>query len=490
MAKGRGHSTGAPPALARAAARSATSRRGGMVDGVGSIKFKLEVIFFAFYAKIRMKNKKIMLIQFSVANYRSILERQTLSMVASNYFAELVGQNTCAPDAGTGVPSLLRSAVLYGPNASGKSSVIEALRFMQKQVLDSHKESQAGDAIEVSPFKLTAQSRNADTEFEITFVEQGVRYEYGFCCNKIRFTEEWLIAYPLGRAQKWFHRVVDPKTSTDVYKFSPTFLGGKQRHKIWTDSTRPNALFFSKAIQSNNEQLKPAFDWFKSRLRVIHSVEKLSDGFTRQQFKDDEKREKIVAFMSAADPSISDIRLRETEFSIEALPNEIPTQLKQIILRDLNLHGKKSVELRFFRNDVNTENAVEFSVQEESDGTRSLFNLAGPWLDVIENQRVLVVDELDTSLHPLLVHHLVKQLHHAGSHAQLIFTTHDTTLLSQKLLRRDQVWFLEKDAQSASRLYPLSDFSPRDNEAIERGYLNGRYGSIPFLKDLDFYAVR
>jgi hypothetical protein len=101
----------------------------------------------------------------------------------------------------------------------------------------------------------------------------------------------------------------------------------------------------------------------------------------------------------------------------------------------------------------------------------------------------LVVDELDTSLHPMLVHYLVKRLHLENSKAQLIFTTHDTTLLSQKILRRDQVWFMEKDAQRASKLYPLSDFSPRENEAIERGYLNGRYGGIPFLKDLDFYGV-
>lgn len=151
--------------------------------------------------------------------------------------------------------------------------------------------------------------------------------------------------------------------------------------------------------------------------------------------------------------------------------------------------GRKLIEPLFFHKDVNTQESVEFDESEESDGTLALFAFAGPWLDVIDNQRILVVDELDTSLHPLLVHHLVKRLHHEGTKAQLIFTTHDTTLLSQKLLRSDQVWFMEKDAKGATRLYPLSDFSPRDNEAIERGYLNGRYGGIPFLKDLDFYGV-
>lgn len=427
-----------------------------------------------------------MLIQFSVANYRSILERQTLSMAASTYFKELEAANTFMPDQDDSVPRLLRSTVLYGPNASGKSTLIQALQFVKWQVLNSQKESQAGDAIDVVPFKLTADSRAADSEFEVNFVEQGVRYEYGFCCNRERFTEEWLIAYPLGRAQKWFHRVFDAGVGKDAYKFSTSFLGGRQR-QTWASQTRQNALFFSTAIQLNNEQLKPSFDWFKLRLRVFDSVRGFSPGYTLQRCGKDEDRKRVVEFMNSADLSIADIQLKETVFSADTLPKGMPASIKDDFLKDMD--GRKFIEPRFFHRDVGTQDSVEFEETEESDGTRALFAFAGPWLDVIENERVLVVDELDTSLHPLLVHHLVRRLHHEGTKAQLIFTTHDTTLLSQKLLRRDQVWFMEKDAKSATRLYPLSDFSPRDNEAVERGYLNGRYGGIPFLKDLDFYGV-
>lgn len=429
---------------------------------------------------------RIMLIEFSVTNFRSILERQTLNMAASSYFKELESLNTFVPDQDDGVPRLLRSTVLYGPNASGKSTLIQALQFVKGQVLNSQKESQAGDPIDVVPFKLTTASRAAGSEFEVTFIEQGVRYDYGFCCDRERFTEEWLIAYPLGRAQKWFHRVFDAETGKDAYKFSTSFTGGRQR-QMWAAQTRSNALFFSTAVQLNNEQLKPAFDWFKSRLRVFDSAQGFHGADTVQRCDKDEDRQRVVAFMNSADLSIADIRLKETVFSVEILPKDMPTALKDEFLKDMG--GKKFVEPRFFHRDADTQESVEFAEAEESDGTRALFAFAGPWLDVIENERVLVVDELDTSLHPLLVHHLVKRLHHEGTKAQLIFTTHDTTLLSQKLLRRDQVWFMEKDAKSATRLYPLSDFSPRDNEAVERGYLNGRYGGIPFLKDLDFYGV-
>lgn len=427
-----------------------------------------------------------MLLDFSVTNYRSILERQTLSMAASSYFKELEAPNTFDIGTAEKMPRLLRSAVLYGPNASGKSTLIQALKFMKDRVLNSQKESQAGDEIDTVPFKLSASSRSANSEFEIAFFEQGIRYEYGFRCNRQRFVEEWLFAYPLGRAQKWFHRVYDPALGKDVYKFSSTFEGDRKRQD-WKAQTRANALFLSTAIQLNNTQLRSVFEWFRHRLRVVDSANGLSPGYTMTRCKDSGDKKKIIEFMNSADISIADISLKTAIFSPESLPKDLPDQVRQEFSRQMN--GKEITTVKFLHRDAQTNESIEFEQEEESDGTRALFAFAGPWLDVIENERVLVVDELDTSLHPLLVHHLVKLLHHKGTKAQLIFTTHDTTLLSQKLLRRDQVWFMEKDATRSTRLYPLSDFSPRENEAVERGYLNGRYGGIPFLKELDFYGL-
>lgn len=428
-----------------------------------------------------------MLIQFSVENFRSILDRQTLNMSASKYFKELEQLNTFDAGSIEQVPHLLRSNVIYGPNASGKSTLVSAMDFMRDRVINSAKESQANEEIEVTPFKLTASSRASDSEFEVAFIEDGVRYQYGFRCNRQRFTEEWLFAYPEGRTQKWFQRAFNSETDTDDYRFSASFLGGRRRQD-WKADTRPNALFLSKALQNNSEQLKPVLNWFQQRLRIIKAHQFLAPGFTINRCRDDADRRRVVEFMNSADLSIADIRIDTQVFSPEILPKDMPNALRDEISQQMA--GREMLEATFMHEDVETHEPIEFDQEEESDGTRALFAFAGPWLDVIEKERVLVVDELDTSLHPLIVHYLVKLLHHQGCKAQLIFTTHDTTILSQKILRRDQIWFMEKNDKNATELYPLSDYSPRDNEAIERGYLNGRYGGIPFLKDLDFNGIR
>ena len=417
-----------------------------------------------------------MLIEFSVTNFRSILERQTLSMAASSYFGELEEANTFDAGAGTGTLRLLRSAALYGPNASGKSTLIKALSFMETQVRYSQQGRHFGDEIDVVPFKLTDASIGADSTFEIILIEGDVRYEYGFSCNRQRFTEEWLTAYPKGRPQKWFHRVFDAAAEADVYKFGTSFLGARLREG-WSLQTRQNALFLSTAVQLNNEQLKPVFNWFNQKLIVLGAMHSLSARTTLNELKDPIGKHEILNFMNAADLSLADIEIRPSYAPREGLSGGLTTAFSPL---------EKPV---FIHSNTQTGAPVELSESEESQGTLALFAFAGMWMHTMKNEHILVVDELDSSLHPLVVQHLVKRLHHAGTKAQLVFTTHDATLLSQSLFRRDQVWFMEKDKNNATRLYPLSDFSPRENEAIERGYLNGRYGAIPFLKDLDFYGV-
>lgn len=430
-----------------------------------------------------------MLIEFTATNFRSIRSSQTLSLVASKALKEKDLENN-AFEAGIGedgLPRLLRSAVVYGPNAAGKSTLVGALSFMRKWVNTSAQKAQVGEPInEVQPFRLSAESRKQDSEFEIHFIEAGVRYQYGFSLNVERITGEWLIAYPLGKPQRWFERVFDASTQKDQYKFSTSLLGGKKLHNERASLTIGNALYLSVAVQKGNEQLRPVFSWFQNRLRIVSAMDDIGSGFTQRMCEKMEDKKRVLEFMNSAGISVHDIAIEKKPFSKDDLPPDMPIAFKDELSKAMN--GKTIKEAKFLHKDVDTGDFVPLDEKDESDGTLSLFAFAGPWLDVLSNDYVLVVDEIDTSLHPLVVHHLVRLLNSHKGHAQLVFTTHDTTLLSQRILRRDQIWFVEKDKGDSTHLYSLADFSPRENEAIEKGYLNGRYGAIPFLSKLDFYG--
>ncbi len=423
-----------------------------------------------------------MLIEFSLTNYRSYLAPQVLTLTA-NTATELQETNTFVSPV-SNLPRLLRSAVVYGPNAAGKSNLIQAIAFMKGFVLSSAKESQEGEIINTKPFLFNGQSPRNSSEFEILFIQDDIRYQYGFAVNSKRVTGEWLFAYPESRAQKWFERNYDPEIQKDIWYFGPKFTG---RRKVWQEATRSNALFLSAAIQLNNEQLKPIFNWFDHKLQVIGQGENILPTFSADECEEEEKKREILKFMNAADLSITDIFLEKKEFSRKDLPAKMPQKLKEEISKELE--GKKLTSLFFMHPSSDTEEDVALEFEEESAGTRKLFALAGPLLDVLNDGLVFFVDELDTNLHPLLIRFLLNLFHNPETNrknAQLIFTTHDTAVLDQTYIRRDQVWFVEKDAENATRLYPLSDYKPRKGEAIQKGYLYGRYGALPFPGELRF----
>ncbi len=422
-----------------------------------------------------------MFIEFSVTNFRSIRETQTLSLTASAAIKELQEQNSFSTDLAA-LPRLLRSAVIYGPNAAGKSSFILAMAFMKDRVINSAKESQYGEKIDTKPFLFDQASQSQPSEFEVLFVADGVRYQYGFAVTKERVTREWLLAYPEGRAQRWFERQYDTSTRQENWYFG-THLKG--RRQIWQEATRDNALFLSTAIQLNSEQLQPVFNWFASMLQIV-GPEGLEPGLTMSIFTTESSKQKMMGFLAAADLSIADIKLERRKFSADELPEDTPDRFKK------SLDGKdimKIMKIKFLHTVNNTEDTIELDMNEESQGTAKLFAFAGPWLDVLEKGTVLLVDELDNSLHPIIVRFLVSFFHNSETNqhnAQLIMATHDISLLDKDLFRRDQIWFVEKDRSHATRLYPLSDFSPRKGEALEKNYLHGRYGALPFIGELKF----
>jgi len=417
-----------------------------------------------------------MLIEFSVTNFRSIRGTQTLNMAASKYDKELVGTN-CTETPVVGLPRLLRSAVIYGPNAAGKSNLLKALGFMQNFVLKSHSH-QEGAMINVAPFALAGETKNEPSEFEIFFIQDGIRYQFGFAVNRSRVTKEWLYSYPKGRVKRLYERAFDPDLNDDKW-YDPSLTGPKD---LWKKSTRKNALFLSTAIHWNSEQLKPVFNWFQSNLVVILPGGEFNIGHSINQCTTDEGKQKIMEFMNAADISIAGIELQKLALTHELLPLDMPQSIKDQIVKD-------GVSLVRFQHKTDTGESLTLDITEESDGTQKLFSYAGPLLEVLANGRILVVDELDTSLHPLMVRFLISLFQNPvinKHNAQLVFTTHDTSVLDPELYRRDQIWFVEKAKDQSSRLYPLSDFSPRKGEALERNYLHGRYGALPFIGELRF----
>lgn len=382
------------------------------------------------------------------------------------------------PDLGM---NLLRSAVVYGANASGKSNLMEALMTMRDLVTQSV-EIEPGAIIPVTPFLLDKDFAQGSSSFEISFIQEDIRYEYGFSVDSEYVHEEWLNAYPKGRTQTWFERSRTSATEADNWYFGPNLKGEK---KTIAQMVRPNALFLSVAAKFAHDQLTPVYEWFSNSLRGVNLGSHLSrraiEEFTMNMVDSSpEIRSLIVTLLRKADLGISNIEVSKRSLSEIDAPMEMFSPEFRARLME-----SETVEARMMHSTEDVE--VPFAWEDESCGTRRLFAISGPWLYSLHNGMVLIVDEIDSSLHPALVRTLIQMFHNSEinlNDGQLIFNTHDTTQLDGTLFRRDQIWFVEKDASGASHLYPLLDFKPRKGEALEKGYLQGRYGAIPFIGEL------
>lgn len=416
-----------------------------------------------------------MLIEFRVANYRSIKEEQTLSLMASGG-GELLDSHTFEVKGFKN--KLLRSAAVYGPNASGKTNLLLALRSMRAIVRESAREGHSGDPLPVEPFKLDSRSCEEPTQFEVVFMVQGVRYQYGFSATATSVVSEWLFAFPEGRPQRWFDRELG-KNGHYKWKLGASLKGEKQ---LWQKSTRDNALFLSTAVQLNSQQLQPVYDWFNDTLRIV-GVGGVSPGFSAS-FCEEHGSEKVADFLMKADLGIHNLHVRRQSLDLESLPEGIPDRVKWDTVKTTTGKNAAMYEIKAVRKSSSGE-SVEFDLfREESGGTRKAFSLAGPFIDSLQEGHVLGIDELHNSLHPELVKFLVSLFNDNTTNprnAQLLFTTHETSILNQKILRRDQIWFCEKDKNQATTVFALTDFHPRKRvENLELAYLSGRYGALPY----------
>jgi len=417
-----------------------------------------------------------MLLEFSVTNFRSIGDRQSLSLVPGS--SREVRQRFSHVTGVKGAPYALRVAGIFGPNGSGKSALIQAMSFMRRFVVDSAREGQEGDKIDVKHFLFGAEDTSDLSEFEIVILLDGMKYQYGFMVNSEKVHAEWLyVVPPTGRMQRWFERSVDSETGIDSWYINPSIKGEKE---TWRKSTRDNALFLSQAVQLRAESFQPIFHWFQKKLKVIPSSQRLSDNYTAKNCGDADQKAKILELMSSVDTGIADFETAENEITEDIISSVFTGEMKEHARAQLK--DKKFFEVRAGRRNISGD-LVYLDMADESDGTRVLFALAGPWIDVLENGHCLIIDELSNSLHPLAYHYLVDLINSSNNKngAQLIFTSHDTSILTGKKMHPDEINFVEKSSALKTVIKPLSDFEVRSDEAIQRGYLGGRYGALPVI---------
>ncbi len=412
-----------------------------------------------------------MLMEFSVENYMSIKDKVTLSMVASK---DTSHENNFIKNADKGV-NILNTAVIYGANASGKTTVLRGIAFLTFFLNMSH-EMQKGRKIPVKPFKLDRVCLEKPSSFEIIFKTEDVKYAYGFSATEDKVIDEYLYYYPNGRQSIIFER-----ENTTEYKFtSDVELQTQIKNKF--DS--PNKLYLSTASLWEYENAQIPFEWLYSSLQIIISHERLEEITADMMRKSETLNKKVKYLIKNAVKDIEDITFIEIELNKKDNP----------LLKYLNEEAKskissnndnKLLSVNTSHKMNNSQELVEFDLAEESEGTQKLFGLLGPWVDVLERGSTLIVDELDIRLHTHLTRFLVGLFQDPEinkKNAQLIFSTHDTNLLDQDLFRRDQIWFTEKKEDNSTDLYSLDDFTVRKDAAIEKGYLQGKYGAIPYMK--------
>lgn len=397
-----------------------------------------------------------MILEFCANNFLSLKDEMRLSLLASNLKEEQLEANDLLPLADTGM-SALRSAVIYGANASGKSNVLKAFNFYKQFIVGSFKNSQAGEAIEVENFRLNAKTAGEPTTMEATFVAGDSIYRYGFEVDRRSVRGEWLYRRANKKRAKEIEVFYRENDAATIHRDSPMLQDLVNKKMV-----RANALLLSTAAQFNEPKAVQILNWLADCQVLFCSQD---DQLWQQAIRhlDDESiNRRITEFAKHADLGID---------SIAKIDNNVVTTHRQYDDQGLATHN------------------VSFTMgRNESEGTIKYFSLAYPIIDALDNGKCVIIDELDSKLHPLLVRKIIMLFNSARTNpkgAQLLFTTHDTFLMSAGLFRRDQVWFTHKDNFGATEVYSLADYKVRSNSPFEKEYLQGKYGATPILGDIE-----
>ena len=423
-----------------------------------------------------------MIVQFSVENYLSFKEQNTLSMVATPLREDAsLTDNVLVPILDTGV-SLLKSALILGPNASGKSNVIKAFDFFKRFIVNSFKDVQAGEEIGIDNFRLDVRTASEPTSFELIFICGDNQYRYGFNVTREKVLDEWLYRKACRKRAKEVELFLREGDAFKVHPSMPLLQDIVNRKMV-----RPNALLLSAAAQFNDTTAVEIIGWLTdsaaaqfndtTAVEIIGwltdttvlscSEEDLNWKDALRHFDDETMRKRIVAFSQYADLGIEDI---------EKSGDRVTSRHNQY---DADGRVTQSVSFPFLDN--------------ESEGTIKYFSLAYPIIDALDHGKRLIVDEFDSKMHPLLTERVITLFNSKDTNprgAQLIFTAHDSNLLSSGAFRRDQVWFTEKDRLGASKLFSLAEYKVRSGASFEKGYLSGKYGATPILGNMSNLFVK
>lgn len=406
-----------------------------------------------------------MLIQFSCENFKSVLGKVTLSMLAmkdTEHKESIIKVDDKI--------QVLPLAAIYGANGSGKSNVLNAIGFV-KFLINEANSFQEGDRIPYLPHKLADDRPGL---FDLQFIAEGIRYAYGFSVTKESVTEEYLYFFPNGRQAKIFER------SGEEYSFGYKFQ--RELEEIKSSKTKPNRLFLATAGSwSNVDEIKRPFLFLRNQLVINQSVSNENWlHYTIEQISKNNKNKDILLHMlNYFNIPVKDIvsKIEKKQISYKDLPPDMPEEMKMLFVK--GSHVNRDVKL------IYPDMTIHLS--EESRGIQKLFEIMGPILDILSNGKCLIFDEIETSLHSLLVLQIIKLFQDPNlnpKRAQFIFSTHDTNLLDLGLLRRDQIWITEKNPTTSSTdLYSIADVkNVRKDENVEKGYIKGKYGGIPFIQ--------
>jgi AAA15 family ATPase/GTPase len=423
-----------------------------------------------------------MFVEFTVGNFRSFREPVTLSMLASKRKSRNRNVDEGAVFTVRKGLSLLKCATIFGANASGKSNIISAIRFLHDFVISSSKETQIDEEINVSPFKLSTEYSNKPSFFSISFVVGDELFQYSIEVTNQRITSESLKSYSFetSRNSQLFKRV------DGLIDVGDKFPEGKGLEK----KTRENALFLSVCANFDGAISKAILKWFRS-IRVVSG---LADDsmlrYTSKLLRSSEDKPQVMNFLSGFDLGFDDLLVEELPIKFEGNPSELApvfNELKKLGDAKGATHLSLSSIHPLFDNEGLASGKVQFSFSaDESEGTKKIVAFAGPALDALRKSHVLFIDEFDARLHPHLGRQFIRIFNGRetnSKNAQLIAITHDTNLLNSNILRRDQIWFTEKTLSQASKLTSLIEYKIRNNAVFQKEYDAGRFGAIPFLGD-------